>query len=176
MKASSLARVGSESQFSGIDPWVFHLPGALPGRPERGMSRMNLEGFPLTLSRGAELARCRNAGRGFEGLCGQAGASWVPGVLVLQVTGAQADAGMGGYGPIYGPVAGAEATGLTSAHQSTWCLGTGLLSPARSAPALPPHRPLPPLLQGGTSRIRPERTFGPCYGCCYSAQPCPDPL
>lgn len=31
LKASSLARVGSESQFSGIDPWVFHLPGALPG-------------------------------------------------------------------------------------------------------------------------------------------------
>ena len=131
---------------------------------------MNLEGFPLTLSLGAELARCRNAGRGFRGLCGQAGASWVPGVLVLQVTGAQADAGMGRlWAHLWPHVAGAEATGLTSAHQSTWCLGTGLLSPAGLPPALPPHRPpATPSPARRHFRIRPERTFGPCYGCCYS--------
>lgn len=130
------------------------------------MSRMNLEGFPLTLSRGAELARCRNAGRGFRGLCGQAGASWVPGVLVLQVTGAQADAGMGRlWAHLWPHVAGAEATGLTSAHQSTWCLGTGLLSPAGLPPALPPHRPLPPpLLQGGTSESGLSAHLAPAMG------------
>ena len=45
---------------------------------------MNLEGLSLTLPREAESARCRNAGHGFRGLCGQVGGSWVPGVLVLQ--------------------------------------------------------------------------------------------
>ena len=45
---------------------------------------MNLEGLSLTLPQGAESARCRNAGHGFRGLCGQVGGSWVPSVLVLQ--------------------------------------------------------------------------------------------
>lgn len=31
LKASSLARVSGDSHFSGIDPWVFHLPGTLQG-------------------------------------------------------------------------------------------------------------------------------------------------
>ena len=70
-------------------------------------------------------------------------------------------------------VAGAEATGLMSAHQHTWCLGLGLLSPAGLPLALPPHRPLLPASL--CPRLCPPRCHwpqpdGPSGGCLLSGQ------
>ena len=104
LKASSLAKVSSESQFSGIDPWVFHLPGALPGEA-RERREQNEFGRPFPdIAPGSRVGEVQKRRAWVQGAVwsswGQLGAWCVSFAGSLEPREMQE---CGGRGPIYGP-------------------------------------------------------------------------